>query len=64
MCDAKGISGNTAADLKEVASMWDESALVCESHGEPSLAIRDRRFAAAMRKAAEILESTSNNPNG
>ena len=53
---AKGISGNTIVDLREVASVWDNSALICVEHGEAELASRDRRFAAAMREAADILE--------
>lgn len=53
---AKGISGNTPADLREVAAVWDQSAKFCDLHNETELAERDRRFAAAMRKSAEILE--------
>lgn len=60
--EPKGISGNTVADLREVAIMWDGGALFCDSRGEPELASRDRRFAAAMREAADILESQSNQP--
>jgi hypothetical protein len=54
---AKGISGNTATDLREVAIVWDKSAEYCDQCGEPELASRDRRFAAAMREAASILEA-------
>ena len=54
---AKGVSGNTIADLREVAAVWDKSALYCEECGEPELAARDNRFAAAMREAASILEA-------
>jgi len=54
---AKGISGNTPADLREVAIVWDKSAEYCDTFGESELASRDRRFAAAMREAASILEA-------
>ncbi len=54
--ETKGISGNTAADLREVAAVWDKSALYCDEKGESELASRDRRFADAMREAADILE--------
>ena len=54
---AKGISGNTVADLREVASVWDKSAEYCDTCAEPELAARDRRFASAMREAADILEA-------
>jgi len=53
----KGISGNTAADLREVALTWDESAKYCESCGQIGLSFRDRRFAAAMWEAANIIEA-------
>lgn len=55
--ETKGISGNTIADLREIASVWDKSAEYCDSCAEPELARRDRRFAAAMREAANILEA-------
>jgi hypothetical protein len=55
--NTKGTSGNTVSDLREVALSWDESALTCDSLGEPGLASRDRRFATAMREAADILEA-------
>lgn len=54
--DKTGMSGNTPSDLREVAAMWDKSALYCDD-GYPDLAARDRRIAAAMRKAADILEA-------
>ena len=57
MTDAKGVSGNTVADLREVALGWDDSARQCDDLGEPELAARDRRFASAMREAASILEA-------
>ena len=57
MTGAKGISGNTVADLREVALSWDESAKYCEDRGELELAARDRRFAAATREAADVLEA-------
>jgi hypothetical protein len=55
MNGAKGVSGNTVADLREVAVVWDKSAKYCDECGETELAERDRRFAAAMREAANIL---------
>ena len=64
MTGAKGISGNTIADLREVAAVWDKSALYCDEKGEPELASRDRRFAAAMREAADILETSSGEHHG
>ena len=54
MIAAKGILG-TSAELREVALSFDASAKYCEERGELELAARDRRFAAAMRKAADIL---------
>ena len=60
---AKGISGNTPADLREVAIVWDASAVYCERCGETELAARDRRFASAMREAASILEAFKDNTN-
>ncbi len=57
MTGAKGISGNTVADLREVADSWDSSAKYCDQHNETELAARDRRFAAAMRSAADLLEA-------
>jgi hypothetical protein len=52
MTDSQGLSGNTPADLEEVAKSWDESAKYCDEQGAPELAERDRRFASAMRLAA------------
>jgi len=54
---SSGLRGNTVKDLREVATMWDSSARVCDLMEEPGLAQRDRRFATAMRKAADILEA-------
>ena len=64
MTGAKGISGNTPADLREVAAVWDKSAEYCDSRGEDGLASRDRRFAAAMREAADILAIKAQDDNG
>jgi hypothetical protein len=58
-CKPVGISGNTPADMREIAAIWDESAKFCEEHEDQfvrQLAARDRRLAAGMRLAADILE--------
>lgn len=53
---AVGISGSTPADMREVAARWEETARYCTARGFHELAKRDLRFAAAMRRAASIIE--------